>query len=316
MENITPPYLRPGDTIGIVATARFVSRDEIQPAIRFLTAHGFMVKTSPHLFSQQHQFAGTDEERALDFMEMVEDRSIKAILCARGGYGTVRILDLINLRKLQLNPKWIIGYSDITVLHSLISSWYGIETLHATMPINLTNDISGNESINNLVQVLEGHIPSYKVPHHAMNRFGRATGLLTGGNLSILNTLIGTDADISAQNRILFIEDVDEYLYHIDRMMMHLKRSGKLKAISGLIVGSFSDMRDNKIPFGSDAYEIIYSVMQEYGIPVCFGFPAGHTEPNYTLIMGRMVELRVDKEGAELIFSTQTSQGVHDTLEE
>lgn len=316
MENITPPYLKPGDIIGIVATARFVTRDEIQPAIRFLTANGFMVKTSPHLFSQHYQFGGTDEERALDFMEMVEDRSVKAILCARGGYGTVRLLDSINLRKLQLNPKWIIGYSDITVLHSIVSSWYGMETLHATMPINFTNDILGSESINSLIKVLLGESLSYKVAHHSLNRFGKGSGLLIGGNLSILNSLIGTDADISAQDRILFIEDVDEYLYHIDRMMMHLKRSGKLKAISGLVVGSFSDMRDNKVPFGSDAYEIIYSVIKDYNIPVCFGFPAGHSEPNNPLIIGRKVNLTVDEEGAELVFENSSNLTVLDNQEE
>lgn len=316
MENITPPYLKPGDTIGIVAPARFVTRDEMQPAIRFLTAQGFMVKTSPHLFSQHHQFAGTDEERAEDLMEMIEDKSVRAILCARGGYGTVRILDLLNLRKLQLNPKWIIGYSDITVLHSIISSWYGLETLHATMPINYASDISGNESINNLVKALTGQNLNYRIQHHAFNQFGTATGLLAGGNLSILNSLIGTDADFAAQDRILFIEDLDEYLYHIDRMMMHLKRSGKLKAITGLVVGSFSDMRDNKTPFGSDAYEIIYSVMKDYNIPVCYGFPAGHVEPNYSLIIGRKVSLTVNEEGAELIFSGATNQGALENQEE
>lgn len=316
MENITPPYLKPGDTIGIVAPARFVTRDEMQPAIRFLTAQGFMVKTSPHLFSQHHQFAGTDEERAEDLMEMIEDKSVRAILCARGGYGTVRILDLLNLRKLQLNPKWIIGYSDITVLHSIISSWYGLETLHATMPINYTSDISGNESINNLVKALTGQNLNYRIPHHSFNQFGSATGLLAGGNLSILNSLIGTDADFAAQDRILFIEDLDEYLYHIDRMMMHLKRSGKLKAITGLVVGSFSDMRDNKTPFGSDAYEIIYSVMKDYNIPVCYGFPAGHVEPNNSLIIGRKVDLIVNEEGAELNFSGATNQGVLENQEE
>ena len=316
MENITPPYLKPGDTIAIVAPARFVTRDEMQPTIRFLTAKGFMVKTSPRLFSQHYQVAGTDQERAEDFMEMIEDKSVRAILCARGGYGSVRILELINLRKLQLNPKWIIGYSDITVLHSIISSWYGMETLHATMPINFTSDISGNESINYLVKALSGEQLSYKIPPHHFNHFGKSTGLMAGGNLSILNSLIGTDADITPQDRILFIEDLDEYLYHIDRMMMHLKRSGKLKTIAGLVVGSFSDMKDNKTPFGSDAYEIINSIMKDYNIPVCYGFPAGHTEPNYPLIIGRKVQLVVNEEGAELTFSMPANLGVPENQEE
>ncbi len=275
-----------------------------------------MVKTSPHLFMQHYQFAGTDEERAEDLMDMIEDKTVKAILCARGGYGSVRILDLINLRKLQHTPKWIIGYSDITVLHSIITGWYGIETLHATMPINLTNDIAGGESINSLINALLGETLSYKIPHHPLNRFGTTTGILTGGNLSIINSLIGTNADINAQDRILFIEDVDEYLYHIDRMLMHLKRCGKLKAIAGLVVGSFSDMRDNKIPFGSDAHEIIYSAIKDYNIPFCFGFPAGHTEPNYALIMGRRVSFRVDQEGAELVFQPSPNSGIRENQEE
>lgn len=312
MENITPPYLKPSDTIGIVATARSVTRNEIQPAIRYLTARGFMVKTAPHLFSKHYQFAGIDEERAEDFMAMVEDKSVKAIICARGGYGTIRILDLINLRKLQLNPKWIVGYSDITVLHSIINSWYGMESLHATMPVNFVNDLTGNESISSLVKGLTGEPLSYSIPPHPLNHFGEKKGMLAGGNLSILQSLIGTDADITAQDRILFIEEVDEYLYHIDRMMMHLKRSGKLKSIGGLVVGSFSDIKDNKSPFGSSAYEIIYSAIKEFNIPVCFGFPAGHTEPNYSLIMGRKVKLKVDENGARLTFQSPVNQESHE----
>lgn len=302
MENITPPYLQPGDTIGIVAPARFITREELLPAIRFLTSHGFQVKTAPHLFSKHHQFAGTDSERAQDLMEMIEDPMVKAILCARGGYGTVRILDLLNLRKLQQNPKWIVGYSDITALHSLINGWYGLESMHATMPINFPENVQGNESTLALVKALTGEHLTYKFPPSSMNIEGSASGVLVGGNLSILSTISGTSSDISYSGRILFIEDVDEYLYHIDRMMMQLKRSGKLKAISGLIVGYFSDMKDNSTPFGSDAYEIIYSAVKEYRIPVCFGFPAGHSEPNFPLIMGRTVDLKVSNEGAFIEF--------------
>lgn len=302
MENITPPYLQPGDTIGIVAPARYITQEELKPAIRFLTSHGFLVKTAPHLFSKHYQFAGTDGERAQDIMEMIEDQSVKAILCARGGYGTVRILDLLNLRKLQQNPKWIIGYSDITALHCLISGWFGIETLHATMPINFPNTVQGNESTNALINALKGESLTYELKPHPFNQEGTASGVLIGGNLSILSTLSGTTSDVSYSGRILFIEDVDEYLYHIDRMMMQLKRSGKLKAIAGLIVGHFTEMKDNTIPFGSDAYEIIYSAVKDYRIPVCFGFPSGHTEPNLPLIIGRAVDLKVTDEGAKIEF--------------
>ncbi|MDI3526236.1 MAG: muramoyltetrapeptide carboxypeptidase [Tenuifilum sp.] len=303
MENITPPYLQPGDTIGIVAPARFVSREMLQPAIRFLTNQGYLVKTAPHLYSRHYQFAGTDGERAQDLMEMIEDPSVKAILCARGGYGTVRILDLLNLRKLQQNPKWIIGYSDITVLHSLINGWFGIESLHATMPINFPESISGNESTLALVKALTGEPLSYTLPNHPLNLPGRANGMLIGGNLSMLSSLCGTTSDMSYNGRILFIEDVDEYLYHIDRMVMQLKRSGKLKSITGLIIGHFTEMKDNEIPFGSNAYEIIYSAVKEYNIPVCFGFPAGHSEPNLPLILGRNVNLVVDEKEVKISFT-------------
>lgn len=308
MENVTPPYLQPGDTIGIVAPARSVTREEIQPAIRFLTSQGFLVKTAPHLYSKHYQFAGTDGERALDLMEMIEDESVKAILCARGGYGTVRIIDLLNLRKLQHNPKWIIGYSDITYLHSLVTGWFGIETLHATMPINFPDSVKGNQSTMVLINALKGEPLQYEIKHHPLNLPGQATGVLIGGNLSILSSLCGTASDISYSGRILFIEDVDEYLYHIDRMIMQLKRSGKLKSIVGLIVGHFNDMKDNIEPFGFDAYEIIYNAVKEYHIPVCFGFPAGHDEPNLPLIIGRTVELKVSDEGAKLEFHKDLSE--------
>ena len=313
MENITPPYLKPGDTVGIIAPARFVSHEDVNPAIRFLTARGFIVKTAPSLFAKHFQFAGSDSERASDFMEMVNDSNVKAILCARGGYGTVRILDRINLRKLQLKPKWIVGYSDITVLHSIITSWFGIETLHATMPVNFPKNINDSESASSMVDVLMGRNPAYSIPHHPLNRKGTATGFLTGGNLSILASLIGTDADTSTQERILFIEDVDEYLYHVDRMMLQLKRAGKLKSIAGLVVGHFSEMKDNNIPFGLDAYQIISEAVKEYRIPVCFGFPAGHQDPNLPLIMGRKVQLVVNSQGASLTFHESSSQAILDT---
>ncbi len=304
MENITPPYLQQGDTIGIVAPARFITREELQAAIRFLTIQGFLVKTAPHLYSKHYQFAGTDDERAQDMMEMIEDPTVKAILCARGGYGTIRILDLLNLRKLQQNPKWIIGYSDITALHGLISGWYGIETLHATMPINFPDSVQGNESTLGLIKALKGEPISYELKPHPLNLSGNGSGVLIGGNLSILASISGTTGDMSYNGRILFIEDVDEYLYHIDRMIMQLKRSGKLKEIAGLIVGHFSDMKDNNEPFGSTAYEIIYSAVKEYRIPVCFGFPAGHAEPNLPLIIGRTVNLNVSHEGVKIEFAT------------
>lgn len=316
MENITPSPLKPGDCIGIIAPARRVMQQEVQPAIRFFTSKGFMVKTAPHLFAGYHQFAGTDEQRSSDLMEMIEDKTVKAILCARGGYGSVRLLDHVNFRKLQQNPKWIVGYSDITVFHSLLNGWYGLETIHGPMPFNFPADGTSNESIDTLLRVLMGENPQYTVPPHHLNKPGKAEGTLVGGNLSILYGLSGTNADINPQGRILFIEDLDEYLYHIDRMMMNLKHSGKLSGISGLIVGGLSEMKDNHIPFGFTAHEIVANTLKEFNIPVCFNFPAGHVDPNLSLIMGRRVNLEVNSNGAVLTFDKPAIVQSFDSQEE
>jgi len=316
MENITPSPLKPGDCIGIIAPARRVLQQEVQPAIRYFTSKGFMVKTAPHLFAGYHQFAGTDEQRANDLMEMIEDKTVKAILCARGGYGSVRLLDHINFRKLQQNPKWIVGYSDITVFHNLLNGWYGLESIHGPMPFNFPADGTSNESIDTLLRVLMGENPQYTVSPHHLNKLGKAEGTLVGGNLSILYGLSGTNADINAQGRILFIEDLDEYLYHIDRMMMNLKHSGKLGGISGLIVGGLSEMKDNHTPFGFTAHEIVANTLKEFNIPVCFDFPAGHVDPNLSLIMGRRVNLEVNNKGAVVTFDKPAIVQSFDSQEE
>jgi len=316
MENITPPPLKPGDCIGIIAPARRVLQQEINPAIRFLTGKGFVVKTSPHLFSEHHQFAGTEEQRANDFIDMIKDKSVKAILCARGGYGSIRLLEHLNFRKLHQNPKWIVGYSDITVFHSLLNGWYGLETIHGPMPFNFPADGSGNESLECLLSVLMGESPKYTVNPHPLNKPGKAEGILVGGNLSILYSLSGTDADINPDGKILFIEDLDEYLYHIDRMMMNLKHGGKLKNIAGLIVGGLTEMKDNHIPYGSTPHEIVSNALKNNNIPICFDFPGGHVEPNYSLIMGRRVHLEVNSNGSTLTFEKPATVQAFDIHEE
>lgn len=307
MENITPPSLKHGDCIGIIAPARRVLQQEIHPAIKYLNGKGFMVKTSPHLYASHHQFAGTEEQRANDFMEMIDDKSVKAIFCARGGYGSIRLLDYMNFRKLQQNPKWIVGYSDITVFHGLLNGWFGIETIHGPMPFNFPSDGTGNESLECLLRVLMGENPKYSVKPNPLNKHGKAEGQLIGGNLSILYSLSSTDADINPQGRILFIEDLDEYLYHIDRMLMNLKHSGKLKSLAGLIVGGLTDMKDNHIPFGYTPHEIVANATKDYNIPICFDFPAGHVDPNLSLIMGRRVSLEVTGNGATITFEKPAS---------
>ena len=286
---ITPPYLKKGDKIGIVACARKIAREEIQPAVDILNNWGLEVVLSKNLFHIDNQYSGTDDERADDLQIMLDDPSVKAVISARGGYGTMRIIDKIDFTKFKQNLKWVIGYSDITVLHSHIHN-FGIETLHATMPINF---IKNTEAIETLRKALFGESLDYKIEQHLLNRKGAAEGELIGGNLSLLYALTGSVSDIDTTGKILFIEDLDEYLYHIDRMMMNLKRSGKLKGLVGLVVGGMTDMKDNTISFGKTAEEIILDVVKEYNYPVCFNFPAGHVDRNLTLIFGRKVRLEV-----------------------
>lgn len=291
MKLIRPPYLKKGDKIAILATARKISKEEIEPAIVILKSWGLEVVLGKNLFKADHQYSGTDEQRAADLQLMLDDTSIKAIISARGGYGTIRIIDKINFSKFKKHPKWIIGYSDITVLHSHMHT-IGIDTIHATMPINFTKN---KEATETLCKALFGEKISYEIKAHPLNRKGEANAELVGGNLSLLYALTGSVSDIDTKGKILFIEDLDEYLYHIDRMMINLKRSGKLKHLKGLIVGGMTDMKDNAIPFGKTAEEIILDAVKEYKYPVCFNFPAGHVDRNLALVLGRKVDLRVGK---------------------
>lgn len=302
MNFISPPILKKGDAVGIVAPARKVSREEISASIAMFESWGLKVVLGKNLFGELNQFSGTDSERAADFQLMIENPQVKAIVCARGGYGSVRILNNLTLRDLQREPKWVIGYSDITVFHAMLNSWYMMESIHGIMPINFPENGESNISTESLRRVLFGETPTYNAQPHPFNRYGSASGKLIGGNLSILYSLSGSDAEIITEGKILFIEDLDEYLYHIDRMMMNLKRSGKLRGITGLIVGGMVDMNDNAIPYGKTALEIIHEAVADYHYPVCFGFPAGHQKENVALILGRMTTLKVDENGTSLKF--------------
>ena len=298
----SPQYLKPGDTIGIIATARKISPEEIEPALKKLSEWKFNVVLGKNIYAISNQYAGDDEQRASDLQEMLDDMNIKAIFIARGGYGTLRIIDKIDFSKFVKNPKWIIGYSDVTVLHSHIHKHYGIETLHAAMPFNFPPNGQNNNALNTLRKVLSGEKPEYETEANVLNKIGKGKGILIGGNLSLLYALSGTPSDIDTAEKILFLEDLDEYLYHIDRMMMQLKRSGKLKNLAGLVVGGMTEMKDNFVPFGKSAYEIIAEAVAEYNYPVCFGFPAGHIEDNRALIMGRKVMLDVSERSILLSF--------------
>lgn len=303
MIRITPPPLQRGDTIGLIAPARYVTQQEMQTAIHFFTSQGFMLKTSPHLYSRHFQMGGTDIERASDFMGMVEDPDVKAIVCARAGYGSVRILEHIDLRRLQMHPKWLVGNGDITQLHSIICNWYGMEAIHAVLPIELGAEGSENESGKQLISVLLGETPHYEIPAHPLNRLGEVRGQLVGGNLASISMQIGTDGDIVSQDKILFIEQSSCRPSEVDRMMMHLKRSGKLNAIAGMVVGSFHSFIAEAEPFGLSPYEIIHEIMQDYNVPVCFGLPSGTGSHNLPLIMGREVHLDVSSLGAQITFA-------------
>jgi muramoyltetrapeptide carboxypeptidase len=291
-----PRYLQKGDTIGLVCPAGFMPVEKVSECIRVLNEDwGFTTKVGNTIGRQYHYFSGTDEERVEDFQHMLDDDNVKAILCARGGYGLSRIIDKIDFRKFKTNPKWIIGFSDITILHSHIYRNYNIATLHAPMANAFNEEGYKNEFVQSLRHALEGKKTKYQVASHEFNRKGEAIGELVGGNLALLAHLVGTDSDLKTKGRILFIEDIGEYLYNIDRMMYQLKRSGKLDKLAGLIVGGFTDMKDTERPFGQTVHEIIRDAVAEYDYPVCFDFPVSHGEKNYALKVGAGYKLKVGK---------------------
>ncbi len=292
---IRPDYLKTGDTVVIVSTARKVSKAEVKSAIDLLSSWGLNVQTGKNLFKYQNQFAGTDEERSADLQRALNSKA-KAILFARGGYGTVRIIDSIDWKRFVKNPKWLIGFSDLTILHSHVHRHCNIQTLHGPMALNISN-LSAS-CLNVYKETLFGSALRYssskQQPHlEKLNRKGKAKGRLIGGNLSLIYSILGSPSDVDTEGKILFLEDLDEYLYHIDRMMMNLKRNGKLKNLAGLIVGGMTEMKDNPIPFGKTAEEIIHDAVAEYSYPVVFGFPSGHIPNNYPLILGSEATLNV-----------------------
>jgi muramoyltetrapeptide carboxypeptidase len=293
---ITPPYLIPGDTVGIVAPARKVSRDEISLFLRLLESWGLKYKFGRNLFGEQDQYSGSDLERAADFSDMLADPQVKVIIAARGGYGSLRTLRLIDFSKFEKNPKWIAGFSDITVFHSYINSFLNTESLHCLMPLTYKPGISEIEnSAESLRKALFGEKLEYIYPSIEGNREGYANAELTGGNLSVLYSLNGTGFFPELNGKILFIEDIDEYLYHIDRMMLNLLHSNSLNKIKGLIIGGFTDIKDNAVPFGKTHIEIISEIIEKFNIPVSFSFPAGHQNDNRTLIFGRQMQLTVER---------------------
>lgn len=297
---VTPPFLQPGDTVGMICPAGRMPEGDAETCISILKQWGYEVKTGFTLYHQFHYFSGTDEERLTDLQQMLDDPEIKAILFARGGYGLSRIIDQINFEKFLQRPKWLIGYSDLTILHNFVHSNLQVATLHSPMAAAFNNEEYKNPSIQWLRKVLAGEKVVYTSQPHELNQPGTANGVLVGGNLSLITHSIGTPSDVDTCGKILFIEDVGEYIYNIDRMMHQLKRSGKLADLSGMIIGSFTDMKDTVVPFGKTVYETIHELLQQYSFPYCFDFPVGHSNSNHPLKVGIEHILIVEKTGVSL----------------
>lgn len=287
---LKPTYLKEGDRIRVISPAGKVKEEKVQPGINLLRECGFEVIPGKHLFEKHFQFAGTDEQRLDDLQQALDDPDCKGIVCARGGYGTIRIADRLDFTAFCKHPKWLVGFSDITILHALLQK-NGYCSIHGAMPAFYLNNGQPSESFIQLIKTLQGEHQVISCPNHPLNRTGQAKGQLTGGNLSILYSLLGTPFEPQTDGKILFIEDLSEYLYHLDRMMNSLKLAGKLKSLKGLIIGSFTEMKDNDSPFGQNVEEIILNAVKDYHFPVCFGIPAGHTDQNLPLVFGAEYEL-------------------------
>jgi len=298
--NLTvPPYLKAGSTVGITCPAGYITLEEIQPAVSKLQEWGFNVKVGSTVGKREAGFGGTDAERAQDMQEMLDDKSLAAILCARGGYGALRIIDKLSFKRFADSPKWMIGFSDVTVLHSHLNRNQGVMTIHSKMCNSFPPDWSKAEpiqieTIESIRQCLVGEKMRYMITPNPNNRTGIATGELVGGNLKTLETLAGSKSDISTKEKILFVEDTGEYLYSIDRMFWNLKRSGKLEKLNGLIIGGFKVKKDDEgEEFGKTLEQIVMEKVAEYKYPVCFDFPVGHQKNNFALKCGMIHTLAV-----------------------
>jgi muramoyltetrapeptide carboxypeptidase len=304
---ITPRYLTEGDTIGITSPAGYITLEDIQPAVQQLQSWGFTVLTGNTIGKRDFSFGGTDEERVADFQRLLDDVSVKAIMCARGGYGLVRIIDKLDFSRLQAHPKWIIGFSDVTVLHAHLNRNYGVCSIHSKMCNSFPADWTKAEPVQvdtilSIKQALLGTPMKYTALPNEKNRPGSAEGVLVGGNLKTLESLAGSKSDIKTAGKILFVEDTNEYLYSIDRMFWGLKRTGKLAELSGLIIGGFKIKPDDSPDeaFGRTLQEIVLEKIKNYSYPVCFDFPVGHQKNNYALKCGVRHRLEVKADSVTL----------------
>lgn len=301
-----PPYLKEGDTIGITSPAGYISLEAIAPSVQLMESWGFKVKIGECVGKRDYTYGGTDQERADDLQQMLDDREVKAIMCARGGYGLVRIVDRLNFSRFERAPKWVIGFSDVTVLHGHINRNCGIATIHSKMCNSFPTDWSSATAVQistilSIKDALTGKKMDYTAPRALSNRLGSAEGVLVGGNLSIIETLAGSASDLSTYGKLLFLEDTGEELYRLDRMFWNLKRTGKLANLAGLIVGGFKlKVEESGAEFGKSIYEIVMEKVEEYNYPVCFDFPVGHQVNNFALRCGMKHRLEVRIDGSEL----------------
>ncbi len=298
----TPAYLKKGDTVAIISPASFIQHDVLNNAVKIIENLGYQVKPGKHVLNRNHQFAGTDAERLHDLQQMIDDETVRMILCSRGGYGMIRLIDRLDFGKFVKSPKWIAGYSDITALQAHLYNLLKTESLHGIMPLNFAKTGIPDASAIKLFEAAEGKPINYEIGSHKLNRPGVAQGELVGGNLAMLLSLPGSDADFSTEGKILFIEEVGEVLYRLDRMMLTLKRAGKLSNLAALVVGGLTDMQDSAAGFGLTAEEIIAEAVAGYDYPVCFNFPAGHIHDNFPLIIGRKATLNTTGQQATLDF--------------
>lgn len=303
---LVPHYLRSGDRIGITAPAGFITVEEIQPAIQQMESWGFTVRIGNTIGKKDFTFGGTDEERVADLQQMLDDPSLQAIMCARGGYGAVRIIDRLDFSKLQLHPKWIIGFSDITVIHHHLERNYNIASIHSKMCNSFPDDWTKAEpdqvaTILSIKQALSGEKLDYPVVANEKNRLGVGEGALVGGNLKTIESLSGSPSALQTAGKILFVEDTGEYLYSIDRMFWNLERTGRLNALKGLIIGGFKIKPDDPgEEFGKTIQDIVLEKVKQYNYPVCFDFPVGHQKNNYAIKHGIVHRLEVRSDGVSL----------------
>jgi muramoyltetrapeptide carboxypeptidase len=296
-----PPYLQPGDTIAIVCPAGYMPADKASNCIKTLKKWGYKVVRGKTLGGKsKNYFSGTDEERRSDLQQYLDDPSVAAVLCGRGGYGTTRILDGINWSHFKKKPKWIVGFSDITVLHGFVHEQLKIASIHGPMAGAFNEDNGENRFTLSLKDSLEGKPVFYRAQPHAFNKTGKAKAPVVGGNLCLMAHSIGSNAAYQTDGKILFLEDTGEQLYNIDRMLLQLKRAGKLRKLKGLVVGGFSDNKDTERPFGKEAYEIIRDLVKEYRYPKCFGFPISHEKENLAITIGKTYTLVVDQDEISL----------------